>query len=186
MVARARRSDAVLNRERIVTAARAALAELNGADEDLALHLVAKSAGVGQGTLYRNFPTREHLLAEVYRQEIDELVSAVPALLAQRTPLDALTRWLDRLIEYARVKRGVMAAIEASAWQDLYADNHSKLDNALTALLTKGQAEGEIHEGVDAADVILLLGALSRVPQTEWETRAPTVVAIIVDGLRRR
>ncbi|WP_169945311.1 TetR/AcrR family transcriptional regulator [Microbispora sp. H11081] len=186
MADRPRRSDAVLNRERIVTAARAALAELNGADEDLALHLVAKSAGVGQGTLYRNFPTREHLLAEVYRQEIDELVSAVPALLAQLTPLDALTRWLDRLVEYARVKRGVMAAVEASAWQDLYADNHSKLDNALTALLAKGQAEGEIREGVDAADVILLLGALSRVPRTQWETRARTVVTIIVDGLRRR
>jgi hypothetical protein len=59
------------------------------------------------------------------------------------TPLDVLTRWLDRLIDYARVKRGVMAAIEASAWQDLHADNRSKLDNALTTLLTKGQAEGE-------------------------------------------
>lgn len=186
MVARSRRSDAVLNRERIVAAARAALAQLNGADGDLALHVVAKSAGVGQGTLYRHFPTRGHLLAEVYRQEIDELAAAVPSLLTERTPLGALTRWLDRLLEYARVKRGVMAAIEASAWQDLYADNHRKLDDALTALLEKGQADGEIREGVDAADVILLLGALSRVPEAEWDARARTAVTIIVDGLRRR
>lgn len=186
MVARARRSDAVLNRERLLAAARAVLAELNGADEDLALHVVAKRAGVGQGTLYRHFPTREQLLAEVYRLEIDELVAAVPDLLAELMPLEALARWLDRLVEYARVKRGVMVAIEASAWHGLYADNSSKLDDALTALLTRGQAAMEIREGVDAADVILLLGALSRVPASEWDTRARTVVAIVVDGLRRR
>jgi hypothetical protein len=60
----------------------------------------------------------------------------------------------------ARVKRGVMAAIETPAWQDLCAGNHGKLDIAVTALLARGQAEGGIREGVDAADVILLLGGL--------------------------
>ena len=94
--ARARRSDAVANRERIVAAARAALTDSNGAFEDLKLHLVAKAAEVGQGTLYRHFPAREHLLAEVYRQELGELVDAVPPLLAEYPPLDALIRWLDR------------------------------------------------------------------------------------------
>jgi len=184
--ARARRSDAVANRERIVAAARAALIDSNGAFEDLKLHLVAKAAEVGQGTLYRHFPAREHLLAEVYRQEMGELVDAVPPLLAEYPPLDALIRWLDRLIEYARVKRGVMAAIEASAWQDLYADNHSRLDEALTKLLDRGKAAGEVRDEIDATDVILLLGALSRVPATEWDTRVRTLVAVIVDGLRRR
>ena len=115
-----------------------------------------------------------------------ELVDAVPPLLAEYPPLDALTRWLDRLIEYARVKRGVMAAIEASAWQDLYADNHDRLDEALTELLARGKAAGEVRGDVDAADVILLLGALSRVPAAEWDARASTLVAVIIDGLRRR
>jgi AcrR family transcriptional regulator len=184
--ARASRSDAVANRERIVAAARAALAGSNGAVGELSLHLVAKAAGVGQGTLYRHFPSREHLLAEVYRQEMDELADAVPPLLARCPPLDALTRWLDRLIEYAQVKRGVMAAIEASAWQDLYADNHGRLDEALTELLARGKAADEVRGDVDAADVILLLGALSRVPEAEWDARARTLVAVIVDGLRRR
>jgi AcrR family transcriptional regulator len=183
--ARARRSDAVANRERIVAAARAALTDSNGAFEDLKLHLVARAAEVGQGTLYRHFPAREHLLAEVYRQEMGELVDAVPPLLAEYPPLDALIRWLDRLIEYARVKRGVMAAIEASAWQDLYANNHSRLDEALTKLLDRGKAAGEVRDEIDATDVILLLGALSRVPATEWDARARTLVAVIVDGLRR-
>jgi AcrR family transcriptional regulator len=184
--ARASRSDAVANRERIVAAARTALAGSNGAAGELSLHLVAKAAGVGQGTLYRHFPSREHLLAEVYRQEMGELADAVPPLLAGHPPLNALSRWLDRLIEYARVKRGVMAAIEASAWQDLYNDNHGRLDEALTTLLDRGKAAGEVRRDVDAADVVLLLGALSRVPDSEWDARARTLVAVIVDGLRRR
>jgi AcrR family transcriptional regulator len=184
--ARAHRSDAVANRERIVAAARTALASSDGAAGELSLHLVARAAGVGQGTLYRHFPSREHLLAGVYRQEMGELAGAVPPLLARHPPLDALTRWLDRLIEYARVKRGVMAAIEASAWQDLYNDNHDRLDQALTTLLDRGKAAGELRDDVDAADVILLLGALSRIPEAEWDTRAHTLVAVIIDGLRRR
>ena len=186
MPARASRSDAVANRERIVAAARAALAGSNGAVGELSLHLVAKAAGVGQGTLYRHFPSREHLLAEVYRQEMGDLAAAVPPLLARYPPLEALTHWLDRLIEYARVKRGVMAAIEASAWQDLYADNHGRLDEALTELLARGKTAGEVRADVDAADVILLLGALSRVPEAEWDARVRTLVAVIVDGLRLR
>jgi AcrR family transcriptional regulator len=180
---RAHRSDAVANRERIVAAAHAALRE--GAVADLKLHLVAKAAGVGQGTLYRHFPTREHLLAEVYRQEIGELVDAVPTLLAEHPPLVALTRWLDRLVEYARVKRGVMAAIEASAWTDLYADQHDRLDQAVAALLDRGAAAGVVRADVDATDVILLLGALSRVSEADWSTRSGTLVAVILDGLRR-
>ena len=186
MTDRATRSDAVVNRDRIVVAARAALSESNGAIDDLKLHLVAKTAGVGQGTLYRHFPTREHLLAQVYREEMAELVDAVPALLAEHAPLEALTLWLDRLLEYARVKRGVMAAIEASAWQELYGDQHERLDDALGRLLDEGKAAGDVRADVDGTDMILLLGALTRIPAQEWEARARTVVTVIADGLRAR
>jgi AcrR family transcriptional regulator len=184
MAGRERRSDAVANRDLIVEAARAELSESNGAAADLRLHRVAKSAGVAQGTLYRHFPTREHLLAEVYRHELTQLVEAVPPLLAEHPPLRALTCWLQRLVEYARVKRGVMMAIEASAWQNLYSDQHHRLDEALGMLLDRGKAAGQVREDVDAADVILLLGALSRIPASEWDARANTIVAVIVDGLR--
>ncbi|WP_439383393.1 TetR/AcrR family transcriptional regulator [Amycolatopsis lexingtonensis] len=184
MAGRERRSDAVANRDRIVDAARAELSESNGAADDLKLHRVAKAAGVGQGTLYRHFPTREHLLAEVYRAELTQLVDTVAPLLAEFSPLDALAHWLERLVEYARVKRGVMAAIEAPVWQDLYSGQHHRLDEALETLLDRGKAAGEIRGGVDAADVILLLGALSRIPEAEWDERAPRIVAVIVDGLR--
>jgi AcrR family transcriptional regulator len=184
--ARALRSDAIANRERIVTAAREALSDSNGSVDELSLHLVARAANVGQGTLYRHFPTREHLLAEVYRQEMGELVGAVPALLSEHPPLDALTQWLQRLVEYARVKRGVVAAIEASAWRELYTDQHDRLDEALGKLLDQGKGSGEIRTNVDATDVILLLGALSRLPSTEWDARAHILVTVIVDGLRTR
>ncbi|GAA3543874.1 TetR/AcrR family transcriptional regulator [Amycolatopsis ultiminotia] len=186
MASRERRSDAVANRDRIVEAARVELSESNGAAADLKLHRVAKAVGVGQGTLYRHFPTREHLLAEVYRYELTQLVDAVAPLLAEHPPLRALTRWMERLVEYARVKRGVMAAIEASAWRDLYSDQHHRLDEALETVLQSGKAAGEVRDDVDAADVILLLGALSRIPEAEWEVRAHTVVKVIVDGLRPR
>jgi AcrR family transcriptional regulator len=186
MTDRATRTDAVVNRDRIVVAAREALSESNGSVDDLKLHLVAKAAGVGQGTLYRHFATREHLLAEVYRQEIAELADAVPALLAEHPPLDALTLWLDRLVEYARVKRGVMAAIEASAWQELYGDQHERLDDALGRLLAEGRASGDVRPDVDVTDMLLLLGALSRIPAEEWDARSRTVVAMVVDGLRAR
>lgn len=186
MPTRARRSDAAANRARIVASARAALVESGGSVQDFRLLAVAKTAQVGQGTLYRHFPTREHLLAEVYRQEMSELVDAVPALLNQHPPLEALSRWLDRLVEYARVKRGVVVAIEASAWQDLYADNEGRLDQALQTLLERGKSTGDVREEIDATDVILLLGALSRVPATQWDARAHTLVTVILDGLRRR
>ena len=186
MPARARRTDAVANRERIVDAARTALSESNGSLEELSLHQVATAAKIGQGTLYRHFPTREHLLAEVYRHEIAELVETVPALLIEHPPLDALALWLNRLLDYARVKRGVMAVIEASAWQELYTDHHDRLDEALGDLLDRGKSSGEVRPGVDATHVILLLGALTRVPPAEWDDRAPTLVAVIVDGLRTR
>lgn len=183
MASRERRSDAVANRDRIVEAARAELSKSTGA-ADLKLHGVAKTAGVGQGTLYRHFPSREHLLAEVYRHEMTQLVEAVAPLLAEHSPLEALTCWLARLVEYARVKRGVMAAIEVSAWQDLYSDQHHRLDEALERLLDRGKAAGQVRDEVDATDVILLLGALSRLPESEWDTRAHRIVTVIVDGLR--
>lgn len=186
MASRELRSDAAANRERIVEAARAELSKSNGASADLKLHGVAKSAGVGQGTLYRHFPTREHLLAEVYRYELGQLVDAVAPLLAEHPPLQALTCWLQRVVEYARVKRGVMAAIEAAAWHDVYSDQHHRLDEAVGTLLDRGKEAGQVREEVDASDVIRLLGALSRIPETEWDTRAHTVVAVIVDGIRPR
>jgi AcrR family transcriptional regulator len=177
-----RRADAMENRARIIQAARSAVAT----SDELKLNAIAKQAGVGQGTLYRHFPTREDLLAEVYRQDVDELVAAAPALLEQHEPLTALARWFDRVADYAQVKRGVFAAVEAGVWRDLSAHSLGPIGDALTTLLDAGKADGTIRSDVDARDVILLIGYLSRVDNAEPDARARHPLTIIVDGLRNR
>lgn len=177
-----RRADAEINRDRILEAARAVIV----GDEELRLNAVAKAAGVGQGTLYRHFPTREHLLAEVYRHDVDELVAAAPALLADHAPVEALARWFDRVADYARVKRGVFAAVEVAVWQDLSAHSLGPIGDAVTILLDAGKADGTLRMDVDARDVILLIGYLTRLEESEWGQRAGHLLGIILDGLRPR
>ena len=176
------RADAAGNRARIIAAARAAVA---GGGE-VKLNAIARQAGVGQGTLYRHFPTRDDLLAEVYHEDVGELVAAAPALLAANEPLAALARWLDRVADYAQVKRGVFAAVEAGVSQDLAVHSLGPIGDALTALLDAGKAEGTIRPDVDARDVILLIGYLTRLEQGEWDARSRHLLQVIVDGLRTR
>ena len=182
MTALPRRNDAVANRDRIITAAR----EVLGQDGDFKLNAVAKHAGVGQGTLYRNFATREELLTEVYRQDVEELVQAAPALLAHHDALTALAGWFDRVAQYAQVKRGVFAAVEVGVWQDLSAHSLGPIGDALTLMLDAGKHAGSIRDDVDARDVILLIGYLSRLDKAEAEVRGRHLLTIVLDALRRR
>jgi AcrR family transcriptional regulator len=177
------RADAAGNRARIVAAARSALADAG----EVKLNAIARQAGVGQGTLYRHFPTREDLLAEVYREDVDELVAAAPALLAEyeHEPLTALAHWFDRVAGYARIKRGVFAAVEAGVSQALAAHSLGPIGEALTVLLDAGKADGTIRPDVDARDVILLIGYLTRLDPDEWDARARHLLQVILDGLRR-
>ena len=176
------RADAAGNRARIIAAARAALAR----DGDVRLNAIAKEAGVGQGTLYRHFPTRDDLLAEVYREDVAELTAAAPALLAGHDPITALARWLDRVADYAQVKRGVFAAVEAGVSRDLAAHSLGPIGEAVTVLLDAGRAAGTIRPDVDARDVILLIGYLTRLEQAEWDGRSRHLLEVILDGLRAR
>ena len=179
------RADAQVNRARIVDAARAAIAAAAPGSE-LRLNAVAQAAGVGQGTLYRHFPTREDLLAEVYRHEVDELVDLAPALLEKAAPDDALAQWFDRVADYARVKRGVFAALEASVWKDLSAHSLGPIGEAVSVLLEAGRATGVIRPEADAQDVITLISFLTRLDEGEWDKRARHLLAIVLDGLRAR
>ncbi|MBP2479197.1 AcrR family transcriptional regulator [Crossiella equi] len=174
------RADAADNRARIIEIAK----EVVASSAELKLNAVAKQAGVGQGTLYRHFPTREALLAEVYRHEVEELVAAAPDLLAEYDPVTALGRWFDRVAAYARVKRGVFAALEAGVWQELAAHSIGPIGDTLTTLLAAGKAAGTLRPDVDARDIILLLGCLTRLTEDEWDARAHHLLRLILDGLR--
>jgi AcrR family transcriptional regulator len=174
------RADAASNRARIIQVAREAIAD----GGEVKLNAIARRAGVGQGTLYRHFPTREDLLAEVYTEDVGELVAAAPALLAEHEPLTALARWLDRVAGYAQVKRGVFAAVEAATSRDFAAHSLGPIGEALTTLLDAGKADGSIRPDIDARDVILLIGYLTRLDQAEWDSRARHLLRVILDGLR--
>ncbi|MFI9410116.1 TetR/AcrR family transcriptional regulator [Nocardia gamkensis] len=175
-----RRADAQRNRERILQAAR----DLVHEPGELKLNAVAKACGIGQGTLYRHFPTREDLLAEVYRRDVDELVAAAPRLLANRPPLDALAAWFDRVAAYARVKRDVFAAVEAATWRDLAAHSLGPIGEAVELLLAAGRSAGSVRDDAEARDVIVLISWLSRLDDAELDARGPRLLSILVDGLR--
>jgi AcrR family transcriptional regulator len=175
-----RRADAQRNRERILQAARKLVREPG----ELKLNAVAKACGIGQGTLYRHFPTREDLLAEVYRRDVEELVAAAPRLLATHQPLDALAAWFDRVAAYARVKRDVFAAVEAATWRDLAAHSLGPIGEAVELLLAAGRSVGSVRPDAEARDVIVLISWLSRLDDAELDARGPRLLSILVDGLR--
>jgi hypothetical protein len=88
--------------------------------------------------------------------------------------------------DYARVKRRVFAAVEAAVSRDLPAHSLGSIGEALTTLLDAGQADGTIRPDVDARDVILLIGYLTRLEPAEWDTRARHLLQVVLDGLRLR
>jgi len=176
------RADAQENRALIVAAARAVLV----GPGELRLSAVAKMAGVGQATLYRNFPKTAHLLAEVYRTEVDQLVAMAPVLLETHRPLAALSRWLEQVADYAEVKRGLMAAVESGVWRELVDHSLGPIGDAITALLDAGRRDGTIRRDADARDVILLIGYLSRVGDGDTDARSRHLLTLVIDALRSR
>jgi len=178
------RSDAQLNRERILAVAVAALTESNTAS----LNSIAKQAGVGIGTLYRHFPTREALLLEVYRNEVQSLADLAPALLAESPPLEALRGWMDRLAHYGIAKAGLGDALSAVvSHEGLAAESYGPIMGALTMLLEANAKAGTIRPGVVPDDILLILGFLWRIdPESDWRAQSARLLDILVDGLRRR
>ena len=172
-----RRADAQQNRARILRAAKEAF-DRSG---DASLNSIAKSAGVGAGTLYRHFPTREALILAVYGEGIQEVVDAVPALLAEHEPLDALRVWFVRLAGYVRVKHGLGEALNTAQAQKTIDDSYPPVLAAIARLLEACEAAGALRPGLDPADVLLLMGFLWRIPANG---QADRVLDIVLAGLR--
>jgi AcrR family transcriptional regulator len=175
------RKDALSNRERILTVARDALA----ASSSASLTAIAKQAGVGIGTLYRHFPTREALVLELYRHDIQHLIDRAPELLRERPPLDALRRWFDEVAHYGRLKYGVAEVIHAATNGGLDDEYYAPFVRAIALLLDAGAADGSLKPGLDPEDVLLQLSVLWRIdPARGGEERAERILALVVDGLR--
>ena len=177
------RSDAQLNRERILTVAVEALTESNTAS----LNSIAKRAGVGIGTLYRHFPTREALVLAVYRHEIERLADLAPELLDSHPPLEALRLWFDRLAYYGQMKYGVAEVIHAGSSQGAEREAYDLVIAALRTLLDAGARAGVLRPNLDADDVLLMVAFLWRIdPSTGGEERAARMLDLVMEGLIAR
>ncbi len=174
------RADARRNRDALLQAA-AELFALEG--PDVSLEAIARRAGVGIGTLYRRFPTRDALVEAVYRSEVAQLHDAAGELLHALPPDEALAAWMDRLIAYVMTNRGMASALRcaAAAKEELAAHSRAGLLDAIGTLLAAGAAAGTLRADVSADDV---LRALAAVWPLEDAAQARTLAGLLVDGLR--
>ncbi|MFF0736298.1 TetR/AcrR family transcriptional regulator [Streptomyces chartreusis] len=175
------RSDARENRARILAAAREQFAESG----NTSMNQIAQRAGVGAGTLYRNFPTREALILAIYQDEVERLVGTAPGLLADMPPLEALRDWTTSLVEAMRRKHGLGDALSSGAQQAITEQSYGPVIAAISQLLDAGKQDGSIREDADPGDFLQLTGALWRAASGP-EDRSPRMLALILDGLRAR
>ena len=178
------RADARKNYEDLLTVARTVVVE-QGAGASL--RDVARRAGVGFGTLYRHFPTRESLVLEVYRHEVRQLVATADRLLTGHEPSDALREGVARLAQYAMTKHGLAGAIRAasSPGTALFDETYAPIVGALGRLLRAAEQAGAVRPGLDPDDVILALAGLWEIdPGTDWKARAARLYELVFTGLR--
>ncbi|WP_405959693.1 TetR/AcrR family transcriptional regulator [Streptomyces sp. NBC_00024] len=179
----AQRSDAQRNRERILEVA---LTELSRC-ADVPLSTIARKAGVGQATFYRNFPNREALVLEVHRQEVRQLVDSAAELLRTREPDQALREWMDGLARYATAKAGLADALrQATAAAGSPAKpGYPLLVAAVELLLEANREAGTIRPGVTADDFVLAIAGIWQLdPQGDWRPRAARLFDLVMRGLR--
>ncbi|GAA2430300.1 TetR/AcrR family transcriptional regulator [Streptomyces glaucus] len=177
------RSDAQRNRERILEVA---LAELTCC-ADAPLSAIARKAGVGQGTFYRNFPNREALVLEIYRHEMQQVAESATQLLGTREPDQALRAWMDHLARFAMTKAGLADAIrQATSGPGSPAKpGHTPLLDAAELLLRAAEEAGTIRPGVSGDDFLLAIGGLWQIdPRGDWQPRAARLLDLVMDGLR--
>ncbi|MFF5292779.1 TetR/AcrR family transcriptional regulator [Paractinoplanes globisporus] len=172
------RSDARENRARILAAAREAFAE----DGDTSMNQVAQRAGVGPGTLYRNYPSREALILAIYQGEVDQLIGSVSGLLAVLAPLEALRRWTTDLVDAMRKKHALGAALSPDAHKSITEQTYGPVIAAITELFEAGKRDGSIRADAEPGDFLQLTGALWRAAAD----RSQPMLALILDGLDAR
>jgi AcrR family transcriptional regulator len=184
--ARPLRADARRNRERLLEVAGRAFST---AGPDVTLEAIARGAGVGIGTLYRHFPTREALVEAAYRNELVRLCASVDDLLARMAPDEALRTWMDRLIDYLATKRGMVDALRAviASGGDPYAQSRESLLDAVRDLLGAGAADHRLRDDVDARDVLTAVSGIALVASApDQRQQASRLLDLLLDGLRYR
>jgi len=181
--ARRPRADAVRNRERVLEAAKAVF---SAGGPEASLEAVARCAGVGIGTLYRHFPTREALFEAVYRREVEQLADLAEQLKTAAAPAEALRRWLRSNVAFVATKKGMSKALALAAHRpsELSAYSFERLTKAVGALLDRAAAAGEIRGDISPEDLLrALIGMCYMNDQPGWQASVLRLVEVFVDGL---
>jgi len=180
------RADAVRNRELLISAARDVLSK---GGPNASLEAVAREAGVGIGTLYRHFPTREDLFHAVFSRDLEAIVQLAESQELAPDPVAALRNWLHANVAMVETKRGMLGALSVVMTpesKDAYADNMNRIKAAADRLLERGAAAGQIREGVTADDLLQTMYALcyARAPGPDWRVKVLRLLDIFLDGLK--
>lgn len=181
------RADSVRNREKLLAAAHDVF---SAGGPDASLEKVAKTAGVGIGTLYRHFPTRESMFQAVYKREIDQLVELAEKLAREQTPFEALRLWLHASVGMVATKKGMVAALAPVPLPDdaqQIADNSARTFTTVSRLMETAVEAGEIRSDLSPEDVMrALLGMCYSRDQAGWQDNAMRLMDVFLDGLRLR
>src|SRR6201998_1378275 len=183
-VERKPRTDAQRNRERILEVAKQAFTRYGA---DASLDDIAKQAGVGAGTLYRHFPTRDALIEAVYRSEVEKLAAGADRFAASMSPVEALRAWLLLFVDYVAAKHIIAPALNSVAGgpSRLYEGSRSLVQGAIDELVKSAKKSGEVRKDVDASDLLRAVIGVSYVGSGgDWQQSARRLVDILVAGSR--
>lgn len=183
--ARRPRADALRNRERLMAAAKAAFAD---AGPEVSLDEIARRAGVGIGTLYRHFPTRDALVEAVYRREVQTLADTAARLGETLAPAEALRQWMRAMVDYVATKKLIAAALDPAGGgpQALYAVSGTVIKDTFAEMVRRAAEAGDIRADADPADLSrALVGFAYGAGDPGWEPSALRLIDILIDGLRR-
>ncbi len=178
------RADARRNRDHLVLVARDAFA---ATDDPVTLESIARQAGVGIGTLYRHFPTRESLVEAVYAAELDGVATSAGTLLAEFPPDVALRAWMERYAEFVATKRGMLDTLRAGWASGRIAtpSTRERVTGAIGTILTAGARAGSLRRDVDPDDVTaILLGVFLSTAGNSTSDQMVRLLDLVVDALR--
>jgi AcrR family transcriptional regulator len=178
------RADARRNRDKLLRAATEAFAT-DG--QDVALEAIAARAGVGIGTLYRHFPSRDTLVVAAYQHEVDALCAAAAELLESHPADQALRLWAERFADYIATKRAMGNALRSAAASDspLFATTREQIVGALRLLLQAGATSGTLRADTDPKDVVRVMNGIWYLPEgPHWREDVGRMLDLVIDGLR--
>ncbi len=178
------RADARRNRDKLIGVAATAFAEKG---VETSLEDIARQAGVGIGTLYRHFPTREHLVEVVYRRELESLAAAARELAEKHPPDVALEEWMRRFVSYIATKRGMSNSLRIlmTSNSSLFAEGFGNMRGALEGLLKTASEQGYVRTDMDTADLMHALASIYSIPESpEWRERSLRLIGLLMDGLK--